>query len=115
MNRNSLQLTHKKLHVDLWDNFILFIPEFEIPKEILKDLEFLKDIQVFNMPMCYRKSEGIYFYEKRFTIEILSKGNVLENNLFLLLGKRTNLSTESKEVKESNDAVLLLSGSSNPQ
>ena len=48
----------------------------------------------------------------------LNEDNALlfsDNNLFLLLGKRTNLSTELKEVKESNDAVLLLSGASNPQ
>ncbi len=91
MFRNSLQLTHKRLHAHLWDNFIMFIPEIELPKEILKDLEFLQEIQVFNKPMCYRKSEGVYFYEKRFNVDIFSKGNVLENNLFLLLELRGKL------------------------
>ena len=91
MTRNSLQLTYKKLHADLWDNFIFFIPKFELPEELLDEIDFLKDIVVFNKPMYYKKSEGVYFYENEYSLPVASKWTELETNLFSLLELRGNL------------------------
>ncbi len=91
MNRNSLQLTYKKLNADLWDNFIFFIPEFELPKELLNEIDFLNDIVVFNKPMYYKRTEGVYFYENEYSLPVLSKWTELETNLFSLLELRGNL------------------------
>lgn len=58
---------------------------FELPVEVKEELQFLEEFEIFNMPLHYRKKEGIISYNKDCSLHVISKGKELESNLFLLL------------------------------
>lgn len=85
MTNNSPQHVYDQLNSSLWNSFVFFIPEFELPGEVKEELQFLEEFEIFNMPLHYRKKEGIFSYSKDCSLHVMSKGIELESNLFLLL------------------------------
>ena len=85
MINNSPQHVYDQLHSSLWDRFVFFIPKFEFPEDVKNELQFLEEFEMFNVPLHYRKKEGVFSYSKDYSLQVMSKGKELESNLFLLL------------------------------
>jgi len=95
MVNTPLQQFYKALLPKLWNDFIFFIPKIELPAEIKKELEFLREYDLVNKPIILDIGIGPYVYEIKHNIKVISKWSDLERNVFLLLEKRAN--TESYE------------------
>jgi len=90
MVKTTLQQFYKALLPELWNEFMFFIPKIELPAEIKKELEFLREYDLVNKPILFDISFGPYVYEKKHNIKVISKCIDLQNNVFLLLEKRSN-------------------------
>ncbi len=90
MVKTNLQQFYKALLPKLWNEFVFFIPKIELPAEIKKELEFLREYDLVNKSILFDVSIGPYVYEKKHNIKVISKWSDLESNVFLLLEKRAN-------------------------
>jgi len=96
MNKTPLEMFFNSLLPNLWEEFIFFIPNRDIPKSIKNNFKNQDIEKYFNQIMVFDTYKGPMLYEEGSnTNKIILKNSKLENNLFRLLDKQ-NLTNPSE-------------------
>lgn len=90
MHKNAQHQFYNDLIPNLWTEFMFFIPENQIPKEVLDKVDFFKNHDVLNKLFVIDYDNGpMHYSNERDNKALLLKDSGLNENIFQLLEKKT--------------------------